>query len=405
MKNPRTIIALLLVILFTNTEFSYGQPNISNKEIPQNIPIEIRVEIEKLYSLDPVERGNAANSLGKMGKNAVSAVPYLIAMIGDRTPLQWVAKPGTIALRIGPTSPSKLAVEALGRIKDPLAVDPLIALLKNANEDPSIRMEAAEALGRIKDPRAVDPLILSLKDNDNSVREWAAKALGEIKDPRALEPMIFALKDKNYYFQQTAKKALEAMDPNWRNGEAAKQTVPEFINALKYDSDSTVRRGVVWTLDEIKDPRAVESLLAVLKDKDTYVRETAAKALQGIDPNWRNTKAAKQAVSEFIAALKDKDSIVREGAAWALGAVKDPLTVELLVVLLKDENYPVRRTTILALGEMNDRRAVEPLINALRDEDSSIRDLAGIALRKITKENYGENIDKWQEWWERNKAN
>jgi HEAT repeat protein len=41
-------------------------------------------------------------------------------------------------------------------------------------------MKAAEALGNIKAPRAVEPLLAVLKDTDPGVRRAAPAALGEI---------------------------------------------------------------------------------------------------------------------------------------------------------------------------------------------------------------------------------
>jgi hypothetical protein len=55
-------------------------------------------------------------------------------------------------------------------------VEPLIEALK----DPLSRGYAAEALGKIKDPKAVEPLIEALKDKDFGVRRRAAEALEEI---------------------------------------------------------------------------------------------------------------------------------------------------------------------------------------------------------------------------------
>jgi HEAT repeat protein len=90
------------------------------------------------------------------------------------------------------------SIEILGKTKDPRAVEPLIAVLK---EDKSwqIREKAAEALGEIKDPRAVEPLIAVLKEDESweerEVRKKAIRPLGEIKDPRAVEPLIAVLKE------------------------------------------------------------------------------------------------------------------------------------------------------------------------------------------------------------------
>src|SRR5580704_16750443 len=51
---------------------------------------------------------------------------------------------------------------------------------------------AVEALGEIKDPWAVEPLLTLLAESDGDVRAKAAGALGAIKDPRAIQPLIAA---------------------------------------------------------------------------------------------------------------------------------------------------------------------------------------------------------------------
>lgn len=57
-----------------------------------------------------------------------------------------------------------------------------------------VSRRAAEALGKIKDARAVEPLIQALKDgNDWWIRVTSAWALGEIKDERAIKPLNEAL--------------------------------------------------------------------------------------------------------------------------------------------------------------------------------------------------------------------
>ena len=55
-------------------------------------------------------------------------------------------------------------------------------LLVNAlkHKDLLVRVKAAEALGDIKNPKAVGPLIVLLKDEEETVRETTAKALENI---------------------------------------------------------------------------------------------------------------------------------------------------------------------------------------------------------------------------------
>jgi HEAT repeat protein len=54
-------------------------------------------------------------------------------------------------------------------------VEPLIGALKD--QDATVRGNAAEALGRIKDPRAVEALAAALTDKSKNVRKKAARAL------------------------------------------------------------------------------------------------------------------------------------------------------------------------------------------------------------------------------------
>ena len=84
-------------------------------------------------------------------------------------------------------------------------VEPLLPALKYGNAEtnridllaPAVRTMAAWALGRIKDPRAVEPLLGTLKDSDPRARASAAIALGNIKDTRAVGPLQAALNDSD----------------------------------------------------------------------------------------------------------------------------------------------------------------------------------------------------------------
>jgi HEAT repeat protein len=59
------------------------------------------------------------------------------------------------------------------------------------DEDSAVRTAAVEALGRIWNDGAVDPLALALLgDEDPTVREEAALALGETWSDAAVEPLV-----------------------------------------------------------------------------------------------------------------------------------------------------------------------------------------------------------------------
>jgi HEAT repeat protein len=71
------------------------------------------------------------------------------------------------------------------------------------------RWKAAEALGRIRDPVAVEELIGTLWDDDARVRLKAAWALGQIGDQRAYAPLQRLYRMENEWAQEIIKEALE----------------------------------------------------------------------------------------------------------------------------------------------------------------------------------------------------
>ena len=175
------------------------------------------------------------------------------------------------------------------------------------------------------------------------------------------------------------------------------------IAGLK-DEDKDVRGETAFVLGEIKDPQAVEPLIATLKDEDKDVRRFTAYALGEIkDP---------RAVEPLITTLKDEDKEVREAAEDALSEIKEPGAVGYkhlravvpLIVALENEDKEVRKAAADALGKIEDPRAVEPLIAALNDEDEGVREVVVYALENITKKEFGENQEKWQKWWDKNKG-
>lgn len=113
--------------------------------------------------------------------------------------------------------------------------------------------------------------------------------------------------------------------------------------------------------------RAVDPLIAALKDEDWSVRWKAAQALGEI-------KDAR-ALDPLIAALKkDEDTIVRLAAARALGEITDARAVDPLIAVLKDkdENSVVRLAAAGALGEINSRSAAGVLTAALKDKNLEV---------------------------------
>jgi len=112
--------------------------------------------------------------------------------------------------------------EALGKIGDPIAVEPLIDKLGDRGQyevregfkliySQTMMTSCAKALGNIGDARAVEPLIEILTDRDPSHREAAMWALGKIGDPRAIEPLIERTNDRYHGLCEIAGDVLNQL--------------------------------------------------------------------------------------------------------------------------------------------------------------------------------------------------
>ena len=130
-------------------------------------------------------RWKAAEALSKIGNPAVE--PLIATLQFPDDDVRW-----------------KAAI-ALGEIGNPDAVEPLIQLL--SDDDRFVRSRAAHALSMIGDPSVV-PLIHALQKGDPGVRWGAALALGKIKNPIAVEPLILALTDEVAMVRAEAAAAL-----------------------------------------------------------------------------------------------------------------------------------------------------------------------------------------------------
>lgn len=130
--------------------------------------------------------------------NKTSRLALMILLFSSYLPLRGYSQVNDVETLIKMLKSSYVrsrVAEKLGEIKDPRAVEPLIAGLKD--ELPDVRMKAAWALGEIKDTRAIEPLITTLKDEDSNVQRQASRVLGKMGKP-AIKPFFSVL--KNLYF-------------------------------------------------------------------------------------------------------------------------------------------------------------------------------------------------------------
>jgi predicted Zn-dependent protease len=175
----------------------------------------IRKAIQDLEKGDEQAKLKAARRLGTF--RSTLPVPALIRTLEHRSEAVVLAASNTLfrigrgavdllveALRDEMNSPAIRfrSANVLANIGSPKAVPALIESLQDMS---------ALALGKIRDPRGVDPLIAQLRDWMPSPREFAATALGEIGDKKAVEPLRMTLEDGYRTVREAAAGALKAL--------------------------------------------------------------------------------------------------------------------------------------------------------------------------------------------------
>jgi len=147
----------------------FGPPSIKKLESKRGIA----ALVEALQGADPERARDAAAALGRLGDPAAGLV--LINALADAA-LRDAAAAALVTMR---SNVVDILVMALRQAHPDV---------RAASEDPSVRATIAGILGRVGDPLAVEPLITALDDVDE-VGLAAAEALGRLRDPRAVEPL------------------------------------------------------------------------------------------------------------------------------------------------------------------------------------------------------------------------
>lgn len=208
--------------------------------------------LERLADPNPDVRVYTAWALGRMRDPRIIAP--LITLLAD----------SESAVRVR-------AAESLGNLRDETAIPPLMDALRDA--EPKVRAQAAASLGRQHAPHA-DALVACLRDTDTDVRVAATEALGSLLDMAAVPPLIERLfADENENVRYYAKKSLQAL-----GGEA---TVTGLIAHLDDGAHApATKRDSAEIFAALRDPRAVAPLQRMADDPDEQVRETANWALE-----------------------------------------------------------------------------------------------------------------------------
>ena len=275
--------------------------------------------------------------------------------------------------------------------------------------DPSIRRQAALAAGRIGDTSAVSILVPALADSAQGVRAAAAFALGLLKDPRAIQPLLDLVQrappdqqDFGIFEAVTAiakiggtrgARALQLIIDAGRPGQPNQAVSRALLEAwrlgpdgpvlslIRYaqDPDNLVRWNAMFSLSRSGDPRVLPSLLTALNDQDATVR---AVALRGITAHALDVARQPHApvIARVRSLLTDRDPGVRINALRALATFHDSTLAGAIAPLASDGAPGVAVVADTTLGVIGGAAAVVALKSHLVSANFAVRRQAAIGL-------------------------
>ncbi|RWS29234.1 deoxyhypusine hydroxylase-like protein [Leptotrombidium deliense] len=227
----------------------------------------------------------------------------------------------------------------LGQMQNEYAFDCLVKVLKNVDEHPMVRHEAAEALGAIGSPACM-------------------KIVQQFCDDNVVE------------VAQTCQLAVERI--NWLN------------------KNEKEEKSIYNTVD----PTPAAPLLPVVTLKEMLISQESSlydkyRAMFALRNNA--TDEAVVALGEALVAYKDDplNALLKHEIAFVLGQIQSPVSVKYLKTLLSDlrENEMVRHECAEALGSIANDEANVILDNFKKDEVDVVRESVEIALDMAEYEN------------------
>jgi HEAT repeat protein len=234
-----------------------------------------------------------------------------------------------------------------------------------AYKDPEIKAAAADALGPLRDPLAVEALAGLMIDEDVRVRRAAVRALSARGGVRVVGPLIAALQDDDQGVRDIA--------------------APAVYRRLMTDADQDARRETATALGRVKAADATEPLIKAIMDPDETVRVAAIRSLASLGAvaavaplivllaheqlrsktTGRSSLAVERAAGQALDVLCNEDAIealqtalvhddaeVRELAIKRLGRISSPAVTTTLEARLDDGNPIIRRSAARGLTEV-----------------------------------------------------
>jgi len=321
------------------------------------------------------------------------AVPPLIILLIDKS--ERVSREATLALdqidndrkveglmmllRKGTPASKVYAIKSLGETQSIKAAPHLINLLSDKNSD--IQDLAIDALRKIKDPLAINPLIRFLETNDHEELLYKAIcALGEIGDAKTYIKITPFLEHESGHLRRAAIWTLSNL--KYAKG------IPRFCEMLKTDTSELVREELCKRLGKSGRKDVVGALLHTKAfDSSHNVRVFAEWALADIP--------YKEKIEVFLHLAKgEKHENLRGEAFLEIGRTGYEEHLSLLVKTLKEDKSEYVRTCVAqGLSFIPSVHVKSELIEALSDTELVRRSTADSLFHCATLEDASTALD------------
>ncbi|KAK9465945.1 armadillo-type protein [Lipomyces arxii] len=254
-----------------------------------------------------------------------------------------------------------------------------IDIIAEAFKDDSalLKHELAYVLGQTKNCYAVPTLQNVLKDvnEDPMVRHEAAEALGAIGDEGSLTLLKeYSVNDSLEVIRQTCELAIARIE--WEHSQASKTEV------IQNSQFSSIDPAPPLPFEEMK----VEVLQSMLVDQSVSLFERYRAMFRLRD------MGTEDAINALINGFDDPSALFRHEIAYVFGQLSDPRSVNALVKVLQNEEEQgmVRHEAAEALGSIATDEVMPVLQKFLADKERVVRESAVVALDMYDYERSGE---------------
>ena len=231
-----------------------------------------------------------------------------------------------------------LVVQALGGIRKPEVITPLISVVSDPN--PDLRATAIEALGSFHEPRITQVLIAALKDTSAKVRKEAVTALGRRSDLFQDINLVKVIKPLLYDFN--VEVCLQAAHALGRIG--TKEASDELFQVQS--SKATPTELKVLLIKSLLLTETIEGLLCfqnLLYISEFPVVQEIISVLGRIESPTLQKKASQIILKYFDSQAQQLEAAsLKQAIANSLGELGEPTALRVLEKLGQDPTPAVR---------------------------------------------------------------